>query len=93
VSENSPTWSYGESKLIKSSGMTVDSGDISWSYGKSIINHEYVFDSALLDQAPRDQVIFKSPLYTQLKERSKLGIEMDFESPICSELRDKSKLQ
>ena len=36
-----PVWSYGESKLIKSSGPTVVNGDDIWSYGEDWIRHEY----------------------------------------------------
>jgi hypothetical protein len=38
----SPTWSYGQTKLINVSSDTVIDGDIDWSYGQSILFMEYI---------------------------------------------------
>lgn len=39
---NSPTWSYGKSKLVNASSSTVVNGDVDWSYGQSILFFEYI---------------------------------------------------
>jgi len=38
---NDPVWSYGDCKLITSSGATISDGDDVWSYGVDIIRHEF----------------------------------------------------
>jgi len=42
MSINDPTWSYGESKLFKSSGSSPEDGSDDWVYGENVIYHEYV---------------------------------------------------
>jgi formylglycine-generating enzyme required for sulfatase activity len=47
-----PTWSYGQTKLINISGSAVVNNDPDWSYGQSIVQMEYVASGGTVNYIP-----------------------------------------
>ena len=67
----------------------VDKPHIAWMYSGITLSTGVV----AVAQTAIEEIIFKSPFYTSVSERSKLGTEMNFESPFSTEVSEKSRLR